>query len=88
MNVMTKKLLYGEVIFIFKQQDRETVNETMDNYKTVMEGLTSHFFPPKALQLQKRYFYWGIFNPWDDKIYKLIYWVRDIVEYIDHFQPL
>ena len=57
----------------------------MINYKLFIEGVVNIFFPPKELQLQKRYILQGIFKPQDVKIQEFICWVNYIVEYLYDF---
>ena len=57
------------------------------NYKLVMKDLISHFFPPKALQRQKRYLRRGLYKPCKTKIQDFIYWIDDMVEYLEKFPP-
>ena len=45
----------------------------------------THFFPPKALQLQKSYLLRGLFKPRYSKIFNLIYHTNNIVYYLYHF---
>ena len=52
-----------------------------------MKYLISHFFPPKAFQLQKRYLRRGLYKPCDTKIQYLICWIDDMVEYLEKFPP-
>ena len=44
----------------------------------------THFFPPKALQLQKRHLYQGMFKPHTLKIRKLICHMNKMVEYLEY----
>ena len=46
--------------------------------------MVNHFFPPKPLQLQKRYHHWGLFKPQDSNIRNFIFSVNDIAEYLEH----
>ena len=59
----------------------------MTNYDLVMQGLTTHFFPPKALQRQKRYLPRGLFKPCDSKILKFICRINETVDYLEHLPP-
>ena len=44
---ITKNLLVVESLRIFKQKSRAIGDETRDKYKLFIEGLATHFFPPK-----------------------------------------
>ena len=50
---MTKNLLEVEALHIFEYNAKINRNNTKENQKMVMGGLTTHFFPPKAIQRQK-----------------------------------
>ena len=52
MYAITKNLLAGELLCILEQHTKTNVNNTKESYKMVIEGLTTHFFPNKALQPQ------------------------------------
>ena len=60
---MTKNLLEGQFLQVIEQKYHSYGNETMINYKLVIEGLTTHLFPRNSLQLQKRYLQWVLFKP-------------------------
>ena len=47
--------------------------------------MTAHLFPSKALKPQNMYIIWGLFNTHDSKIWKLIFRLNDITEYLKHF---
>ena len=55
MYAMTNNLLTEEALRVFEQNSKENLNETKENFKLVIEGLTIHLFPPKALQRQNSY---------------------------------
>ena len=57
------------------------------NYKIVKQGPTTHFFPMKALQYQKRYLHQGLFKPLDSNICKFISCIENIYKYLGHFPP-
>lgn len=48
-------LLAGEALEGFDQNVTYTGNETVETLKEVINRLTSHMFPQRALRLQKRY---------------------------------
>ena len=52
-----------------------------------MKYLISHFFPPNALQLQKRYLGRGMYKPCDTKIWHFICRIDNMVKYLDKFPP-
>ena len=61
------------------------VNDTKENFKTVIEVLMNHFFPPTALQHQNIYLLQGLFNPWATKIRELIIIIKEMVDYLEDF---
>lgn len=51
----TRRLLEGDALAAFELKATELATETAPHYNEVMEALTKHVFPNKALQKQKRY---------------------------------
>ena len=76
---MTSKLFVGEALHIFEQKNRERGTEKNSNYKLVMKDLISHFYPPKSLQIQKRYPRRGLYKPCDTKIRYFICQIDEMV---------
>ena len=52
-----------------------------------MKYLISHFFPPKALQRQKRYLRRELYKPCDTKIRYFIYRINKMIKYLKTFPP-
>ena len=52
-----------------------------------MQGLTTHFSYPKALQPQKIYLPHELVNNQGSNICKFICRVNEIIEYLDYFLP-
>ena len=52
-----------------------------------MKELTSHFFPPKALQLQKRYLRRGLYKHQDTKIRYYICCIDKMVYNLEKLPP-
>ena len=69
---MTKNFLGEESLSVFEQHAKTNGNETKENYKTVSEGLTTHFFPPKSLQHPRRYLHRYLFNPRGTKMSEFV----------------
>ena len=46
MNATMKNILSGEVLRFFEQKSQESGNKKTKNYKWVVKGMTTHFFPP------------------------------------------
>ena len=49
-DAMTKNLVSGESLWVFKYKVRKAVNKTATNYKLVIQGLKTHLFHLKLLQ--------------------------------------
>ena len=56
---------------------------TKENYKMVMEGLTTFFLSPKALQRQNIYLRRGLFKPRGNKMQGFICCIKDMVYYLE-----
>ena len=54
--------------------------ETNKNYELDTEDLISHSFPPKALQLQKKYLSRGLYKPCETKIQYFICCIDEMVK--------
>ena len=52
-----------------------------------MQGMKTHVFPLKALQHQKIYLSWGLFNPLDSNIHEFVFCFKKIIEYLERFSP-
>ena len=85
---MTRNIVVGEALWVFEQNNRDRVTETNASYKLVMKYLISHFFPPKALQIQKRYLQRGLYKPRGTKIQEFVSQIDKMVEYLEKFLPL
>lgn len=46
---LTRKLVDGDALIVFNLKAGEVGNETIPNYKQVMEAFATHVFPTKAL---------------------------------------
>ena len=57
------------------------------NYELVVKYLITRFLPPKALQRQKRYLRKRFYKAYDTKVRDVIFWINNMVEYIDKFPP-
>ena len=68
----TKNLLGEESLSVFEQHANKNGNKTKENYKTVIEGLTTHFFPPKSLQHPRTYLHRYLFNPRGTKMSEFV----------------
>ena len=50
-----EKLLMVESLRVFEQKVRASVNKTLSNYELFIQGLTTDFFSPNEIKLQKSY---------------------------------
>ena len=57
------------------------------NYELAMKDLITHYFPPKALQRQKRYLWRELYKPRYTKIRYLICRIDRMVEYLKKSSP-
>ena len=80
MYALTNNLLAKEALCVFEQQAKSKVFKTTASYKSVIEGVTTHFFPSKALQLQKRYLHQVLYNPQEQNIREFICPVNETVD--------
>ena len=53
--ILTRKLLDGDSLMVFNVKLTQIGMETNTHYEQVMDALTEHVFPIKALQSQKRF---------------------------------
>ena len=63
------------------QKAHVSVANAITHYDLVIGGLVTYFFPTKALHFNKIYLCWGLFNPQDSNIHKLIPHTNKIIEY-------
>ena len=63
--LFTRRLLEGDALAAFKLKATELATKTAPHYTEVMEALTKHVFPNKALQKQKRYMRRVLRKPWE-----------------------
>ena len=69
---MTRNIVVGESLQLFEQKTWDRVNENKLIYKLVMIYLFNCFFPPEALQRQKRYLLRGLYKPRNTKIWDFV----------------
>ena len=65
---VTRNLVVGEALQVFEQKTCGRVTDKNANYILVMKDLIARFFPPKSLQIQKRYLQRGMYKPRKTKI--------------------
>ena len=51
---ITRNLITGEALWVFEQKSWERGSGKNENYELMMKDFICYFFPPKALQRQKR----------------------------------
>ena len=84
---MTRNLVFGEAFRFFDQKTLERGMETNANYGLVMKDLTTNFIPPKALHIHKIYLRRGLYKPHETKIWSFIFWIDEMVDYLENFPP-
>jgi len=52
---LARRLLQGDALAAFNRHATQRGNETVANFKLVLQDLTTHVLPRRALQLQRRY---------------------------------
>ena len=82
---MTRNLVIGEALCIFEQKTWERGTYTNSNYELVTKDLITNLFPLKVLQFQKRYLRRVLYNPRETNIRDLIFWINEMVEYLEKF---
>ena len=84
---MARNLLAGEALRVFNQKATANGTETDVHFKSTTQGLVEHFFPPKALQREKRYLCRGLYKPKDCPVRDFVCRVNEILEYLSKFPP-
>ena len=82
---LTRRLLDGDALTAFNLKAEEFPSETNNNFLLVVEALTEHVFPIKALQIQKRYMRRFLRKPRDMKTREYVSRVCEINEMLVHF---
>ena len=82
---LTRKLLDGDALMVFNVKTTQIGNETNVNYERVMDALTEHVFPLKALQTQKRFMRRFLRKPRDMKARDFVSRVCEINEMLNQF---
>ena len=85
--IWKNNLLSGEALQVFEKQEKSNRNETKDNHKLVIDGLTSHCPPPKLLKQQYIYIWRGLFKPQDSNFSRLTCNMEKIVDYLKTSSP-
>ena len=84
---MMRNLGIREALQVFENKARERVMKTNTNYELVVKDIISHLFPPKAIQLQKKYLSRGLYKLHDTKIKDFVCKIDKIIEYLKKFPP-
>jgi len=82
---LTRKLLDGDSLMVFNVKSTQIETETNTHYEQVMDALTEHVFPIKALQTQKRFMRWFLRKPRDMKARDFVSRVCEINELLNQF---
>ena len=65
---MTRNMVVRKALWAFEKKTQDRGTEMNAKYDLVIKDFISHFFPPKALQCQKRYLQGGLYKPCDTSI--------------------
>ena len=84
---MIQRMLDGEAKRVFQNKKKELKKETEGNFKQIQQALILHFFPPKALQRQKRFLRRSVRKPRDMKVRQFIERIVEINGYLFYFPP-
>ena len=76
------KLILREALRVFEQNNWDRGTETNSKYELLIKYVITHFFPPKAIQRQKRYIQKGLYKPRETKICEFIFRIAEILEYL------
>ena len=84
---MMRQMSDGEARRVFQNKAKEHHQETEENFQKIQQDLIEHFFPPKALQRQKRWLRRVMCKPRDMTIRQLVERVSEINDYLIYFPP-
>jgi hypothetical protein len=82
---MTRRLLEGDALAAFNAAAAMHGNETNDNFLACMRDVTTHIFPARALQMQKRFMRRFLRKPAGTKTREFVARVNEINEFIREF---
>jgi hypothetical protein len=82
-----RRLLRGDALAAFDSAATEAGNETNANYVTSVRGFVTHFFPPRALAVQKRVMRRFMRKPTDMKMRKYQNRVEEMNRKLARFPP-
>ena len=82
---LTRKLLDGDALMVFNVKATQIGSETNAHYEEVMDALTAHVFPIKALQTQKRFMRRFLRKPREMKARDFVSRVCEINEMLNQF---
>ena len=82
---MKHNLMIGEYLQVFKQNTWYCGMDNNSNYDLVVKDVISQFFPPKALQRQKRYLPRGLYKTRDINIREFIFAIDEIIKHLEKF---
>ena len=82
---MTRRLLEGDALAAFNVAAATHGNETNDNFMRCIRDVTTHIFPARALQMQKRYMRRFLRKPAGVKTREFVARVSELNEYLREF---
>ena len=84
---MARNLLQGDALRVFNTAASTEGNETNENFQKVLNALTRHIFPRKALVRQKRYMRRQMRKPYNMKIRTYVARVREMNDDFPLYPP-
>jgi hypothetical protein len=84
---LVRRLLIGDALTAFNSAAGAAGTETLDHFKTSVQGLVSHVFPNRALVLQKQYMRRYLRKPMEVKFRNFMSRLVEINEYLKLFPP-
>ena len=84
---MARRVMDGDALAAFDEAARVRGDETNENFKLVMQDVTSHIFPRRALQVQCRYMRRFLQKPKEMKISKFMARLSELNAYLAYFPP-
>ena len=85
---LARNLLKGDALSAFNTAATTAGNETQANFDTVLNSVTEHIFPARALRVQKRYMRRFLRKPKDMTTRQWISRVTELNNYLESFPPL
>jgi hypothetical protein len=85
--LMICRLIFGDTLAVFDKAAQDLVNETNANFELVLQEVTTHVFPQRALSYQKRYMRRYMRKPRAMTTREFAARVNEMNEYLKQFPP-